>query len=79
MIYIDVRTLEEFNESHHPEAMNHPVELISEGIMPNVAKDAQICVYCRSGGRAGLAKNMMTAAGFTNITNGGGINDVMNK
>lgn len=77
MIYIDVRTPEEFNEGHHPDAINHSVELIAGGSMPNVSKDAQICVYCRSGGRAGVAKNLMRAAGFLNVENGGGIADVM--
>ncbi len=75
--YIDVRTPEEFAEGHHPEAINHPVELIESGTMPNVPVDAHICVYCRSGGRAGRAKSMMESAGFTDVTNGGGLSDVL--
>ena len=77
MLYIDVRTSEEFAVGHHPEAINHPVELIAQGTLPNVPKDAEICVYCRSGGRAGMAQSLMKSAGFTNVTNGGGLADVM--
>ena len=77
MLYIDVRSPEEFVTGHHPEAINHPVELIAQGTMPNVPKDAEICVHCRSGGRAGMAQSLMKSAGFTHVTNGGGLADVM--
>ena len=33
-------------------------------------------VYCRSGNRAGQAKALLEQAGFTHITNAGGITDV---
>lgn len=79
MIYIDVRTVEEFNEGHYPGALNHPVELIMQGVMPDVPKDQQICVYCKSGGRAGVALDNMKQAGFLDIVNGGGLNDVLNN
>lgn len=32
-------------------------------------KDEEIIVYCRSGNRSGMAKMMLTQAGFTNVRN----------
>lgn len=76
MIYIDVRTPAEFAEGHYPDVLNHPVELITQGSMPDVARDAEITLYCCSGGRAGMAMQMMQSAGFTNVKNGGGLADL---
>ncbi|HQV65087.1 MAG TPA: rhodanese-like domain-containing protein [Candidatus Paceibacterota bacterium] len=76
MIYIDVRTPEEFASGHYPNAINHPVELIMQGILPELAKDTEINLYCRSGARAGIAQQMMQQAGFTNVTNKGGLSDL---
>ena len=76
MIYIDVRTPEEIMSRHHPDAMNFPVEQMSLGMFPELPKDAQICVYCRSGARSGMAKQLLEQVGFTHVTNGGGIDDV---
>lgn len=76
MKYVDVRTPEEFAIGHHPEAINHPVEQIMAGVMPDIAREAAICVYCRSGARAGVARELMLQAGFTNVVNGGGVADL---
>lgn len=76
MTFIDVRTPAEFTERHHPDAINFPLENIMAGQLPDVPKDASICLYCRSGARSGAAQQLLTQAGFTNLTNGGGIDDV---
>jgi phage shock protein E len=41
-----------------------------------IAKDDEINLYCRSGRRAELAKEMLEAAGYTNVFNRGGIDEV---
>ncbi|MEL6988988.1 MAG: rhodanese-like domain-containing protein [Bacteroidota bacterium] len=33
------------------------------------AKDKEVVVYCRSGNRSGMAKQLMIAAGFSNVKN----------
>ncbi len=76
MIYIDVRTPEEFASGHYPDALNHPVELIMQGRFPELAKDTEIILYCRSGARAGMAQQILQQAGFTNVTNKGGLSDL---
>ncbi len=75
MQLIDVRTKEEFEEEAVAGAVNLPVEHIMEGKMPEVPKDTEIGLYCRSGGRAGRAKTLLIQNGFTNITNIGGLED----
>lgn len=76
-IYLDVRTPEEFAEGHYPDAINYDVNLIIGGNVPDIAKDAPIKIYCRSGGRAGTAKTLLEQAGFTNLENVGGLSDIM--
>ena len=66
---IDVRTPEEFAESHAVGAINLPVEKIQTGDIPNVAKDRIIYLYCRSGRRATEAKTILGKAGFTHVIN----------
>lgn len=76
-IYIDVRTPEEYCSGHYPGAINHPVELILQGVYPNISKDALVGVYCRSGARAGVAQQMMQQQGYHHVTNEGGLTDIL--
>jgi rhodanese-related sulfurtransferase len=72
---IDVRTTEEFTESHATSAINLPLADIQNGIYPDIAKDTAIYLYCRTGNRAGQAKTILEQAGFTKVTNIGGLID----
>lgn len=71
---IDVRTPEEFADGHLKGATNIDfngpdfAEKISE-----LNKDGEYTLYCRSGRRSGLALEAMKAAGFTKVTNAGGV------
>ena len=79
-IYLDVRTPEEFSSGHYPNAINHPVELLMDGKFPDeslVPKDADIRVYCQSGGRAGVAKQILDGAGYEDVENMGGLGDLV--
>ncbi len=76
-VWIDVRTVEEYNETHIEGDMNIPVDSIDVDAFARMYdKDDEINLYCRSGNRAGRAKTMLEAAGFTNVNNMGGIDDV---
>lgn len=77
MIYIDVRTPSEYNEGHVPGAINFDVADMLLGELPDVAHDAEIVLYCRSGGRAETALGIMQKAGFTNVKNSGGYSDLV--
>ncbi len=72
MLQIDVRTPDEYATGHYPDAINHELDLMMQGNFPDLPKDTEIQVYCRSGGRAGVAKQLMEQAGFTHVTNIGG-------
>lgn len=72
VILIDVRTPEEFNLGHRDGAINFDLNLMIRGQLPNLPKDAKIEVYCRSGGRASAAKQILESAGFQDIENIGG-------
>ena len=73
---LDVRTAEEFDSGHFAGAINLDVEDIIAGKLPDAAKDAQLYVYCRSGNRSAQAVSLLKQAGFTNITDLGGLADV---
>ncbi|HMS31695.1 MAG TPA: rhodanese-like domain-containing protein [Candidatus Saccharibacteria bacterium] len=69
---IDVRNPEEFNQGHYKGAINFDLNLMMQGELPNLPKDAKIEVYCRSGGRAEAAKQILNSAGFNDAENIGG-------
>lgn len=74
-IILDVRTQEEFAEGHIPDAICIPVETITDSQpeeLPYV--NQKILVYCRSGNRSKQASEKLTAIGYTNIYEFGGIN-----
>jgi phage shock protein E len=47
--------------------------------MPNIAKESEIILYCRSGGRSARAKNLLLEQGYSNVENAGGLDDVLIK
>ena len=75
-IILDVRTIEEYNEGHIPNAICIPNETIDETVttkLPN--KDQLILIYCRSGNRSKQAAIKLQQLGYTNLVEFGGIID----
>lgn len=72
-LVLDVRTPEEYAESHATRAINLPLQEIQTGTLPKVAKDSEIVVYCRSGNRSAQAVALLKQAGFTNLQDLGGV------
>lgn len=79
-LWIDVRSAEEYHTARVSGAVNIPYTEIA-GRIGEVTedKDALIYVYCRSGRRSGIAKDTLESAGFTNVTNLGGLQDAQAK
>ena len=76
-VWIDVRTVEEYSADHIEGDSNIPLATIdTAALVAKYGKDAELMLYCRSGNRAGQAKQLLEAAGFTKVTNAGGIMDV---
>ena len=75
-IILDVRTIEEYNEGHIPNAICIPNETIGEETiseLPN--KEQLILIYCRSGNRSKQATDKLENLGYTNLIEFGGIMD----
>ena len=80
-VVLDVRTPEEFAKGHLPTAHSLPIGELA-GRMSEVAertgndRGKPIVVYCAAGGRAAKAKRELEAAGYTNVVNGGGLDEL---
>lgn len=80
IVWIDVRTTEEFNSGHIEGALHIPYEKIGKEISKHVKdKNAEIKVYCKVGGRAGIAKKTLDKLGYKNVTNAGGYKKIMEE
>lgn len=71
-IIVDVREPEEFHHSHVEGAINIPPSEIMIGAkqLDDVPKDTELILYCTTGSRSNVCKNILTAMGFTNVING---------
>ena len=75
-ILLDVRESYEFEEGHHPQAVNLPLSSIVEGATLNTNEATKIFVYCRSGNRSQKAQELLSRRGFSNVVNVGGVKDI---
>lgn len=75
-LLIDVRTPEEFAAGHTKSATNLPLDNIQSGKSPQVAKDNPIYLYCRSGNRSAVAKQLLNRQGFSQVIDLGGLGDI---
>ncbi len=75
-IIVDVRRPDEFAAGHIPDAICIPNEEISSEKPKELPKlDQVILVYCRSGRRSKEASKKLSAMGYTNVYDFGGIID----
>lgn len=79
-LLLDVRSAQEFGEGHIDGAQHIPhtalqsqLDKVSE--MTGGDKSKPVVVYCKSGRRAGIAKDILTEAGYERVTNLGGMSD----
>lgn len=65
---LDVRTPEEYAAGHVENAFNIPHDRLAEK-MSEIQKFANVpvVVYCKSGGRAAIATELLAESGFTNL------------
>lgn len=80
-VVLDVRTPEEFADGHLPNATNIPVHEVARRIsevdqLVGGDKTRPVVAYCASGARSARAKAALEAAGYTNVVNGGGFDDL---
>ena len=75
-VLIDVRTAAEYDSGHIDGAQLHELGWLAAGSYPDVAKDEPVYVYCQSGNRSAQATKLLVDAGFTDVTDLGGIGGV---
>ena len=73
---IDVRSTEEFKDGGYPGAVNIPLALIPLKLRDLEPKTQAIVLYCASGARSGQAMRVLKQAGFTDVVNAGGLDDM---
>lgn len=79
-VLLDVRSQQEWDERHLEGANLIPIDELGGRLgeideLTGGDKDKPIVVYCRSGGRAARAKKQLESAGYTQVTNMGGLDD----
>ena len=67
LFVLDVRTPDEYAEGHVPGAVNVPHDQLASRVA-EVPKDKDVVLYCRSGRRAALAADVLTAHGYTRLS-----------
>lgn len=74
---IDVRTPPEFAAGHIAGALNIPVEASDFGVRISQLDPAEpYLVYCRTGRRSAIAADIMAEAGFTDVADAGGLDQL---
>lgn len=73
MTIIDVRSKQEYDQQHVDGALWFDVESLIAGQLPPVDKQEEITLYCRSGARSNMAKQLLERHGFSHVANGGGL------
>lgn len=81
-VYLDVRSPDEFSAGHPAGARNVPVLFLQGPARPpqpnadfvavverNFPHDTRLLIGCQSGGRSQRAAEMLTQAGYTDVTN----------
>ena len=75
-LVVDVRTAQEFAGGHYTGATNIPVQELKARVGELGATNRAIVVYCRSGSRSASAKKILLDAGFTDVSNAGGLSNL---
>lgn len=73
-VWIDVRTTEEYQQEHLVGAIHIPHTQIARGVSKQFPdRNTRINLYCRSGHRSQQASEALTALGYTQVVDKGGL------
>ena len=76
-LIVDVRTPAEFNSGAYPKAINIPLDELQMRVDELGSRSRSITLYCASGARSAYGQRILQQLGFTNVSNGGGIMQMM--
>ncbi|TNE32311.1 MAG: molybdenum cofactor biosynthesis protein MoeB [Alphaproteobacteria bacterium] len=66
-VFIDVRETHEWQAGHIAEAQHIPLSLLSQNNIPDLPRDCDLVLYCRSGKRSVTAARILLADGYMNV------------
>ena len=78
-VIIDVRTPMEFNLGACPGSINVGLDALKRWAQEFGDKEREIIVYCATGARSSYAVRLLEQIGFKNVTNGGGLHEMMER
>lgn len=70
---LDVRTPGEYAAGHYPAALSLPLDTLAQHLASLQPFDQPLIVYCSTGRRSAHARALLQVAGFTDVTNAGGL------
>jgi rhodanese-related sulfurtransferase len=73
---VDVRTASEFEYGHFEGAINIPLQGLHSRLPELGNKNTPIVVYCATGMRSANAAKILTDAGYTDVTDAGGLDNL---
>jgi phage shock protein E len=73
---VDVRTPDEFMDGAYPGAVNIPLGALPQRLAELGPKTTPLVLYCASGARSGQAMRLLKQAGFADVVNAGGLDDM---
>ena len=73
---VDVRTPAEFKDGSYPGAINIPISVLPVRMNELEPKDKPIVLVCASGARSGQGARLLKQAGFTDVVNAGGLDNM---
>ncbi len=73
---IDVRSVGEFQDESYPGAVNIPLNVLPAKLDDLGAKESPIILYCASGARSAQAARLLKQAGYIDVVNAGGLDDM---
>jgi phage shock protein E len=75
-LLVDVRTPDEFKDGSYNGAVNIPLASLLARQEELGTKDRPIILFCASGARSGLGARLLKQAGFSDVVNAGGLEDM---
>ncbi len=73
---VDVRTPAEFRDGSYPGAVNIPLASLAARMSELEPRTAPIVLFCASGARSAQGARLLKQAGFTDVVNAGGLDDM---
>lgn len=72
---VDVRSVEEFRDGSYPGAINIPLQELGRRVA-EIPKDGPVVLFCASGARSAMGARMLKQAGYPDVLNAGGLDDM---